>query len=468
MENIPATTIRSEIEKHLSRLGHNLASFAKLSGINRGSLSAILHGNPPKPISLAQLDALTSAFGFSEGWFYPLYIEECFSENKVSRRRVEPFLIKCVEIDQTQCLDDVLNRILEYPKPLDLIFSVAEKLYELGRIKESMKFYAIVTENESDNYSDRLAISQYRIFKSLERVVDMEEKLRAVITFEPFRNRLAENMALDGLLKLANVSFTLHKWKDVEKYADELRALTQGIYREELNKRRNGKRSDSLGLFRPLVLYVGHSYLNKAVALTKQGNYEEAKKYTAGYADLSGFELLEEQDRVVVEKFKLFAEANSYTLELLSGNMGTLPSYVDFLNANPEEILSGLITIMESANRYGHSVEGILSRFSREMLRFDRFEDPINMDRRFRLDYQLALYMVDREQYEKGIDYALQGIGISITMNNGKGFIQCISLFELNRVYATAKQLDEYLNLIKKVRTNDESAFEDERNFGIV
>lgn len=442
------TTIRSEIEKHLHHFGHNLSTFAKLSGLNRGSLSAILHGNPPKPISLGQLDALTEALGFPEGWFYTLYIEECFRDSKVSRRRVEPFLIRCAIMGKIDCIEETLNRILEDPKQLDLVFSVAEKLFAQDRVKESLAFYNVVTENESDNFSERLAISHYRIFKSLQSVVDMEEKLRAVITFEPYRFRLAEKLALDGLLKLANISFTLHKWKDVEKFADELRALTNGIYHEVLNKLRNGKRSEPLDLMKPLVFYYGHGHLLKAVALAKQGNYEDAKKYTAGYADLSGFELLEEQDWVEVESFRLFAKANSFTLELLMGNSEILPLYVEFLSMNPDEILPGLITILESANRFGYAVQDILVRFSQEILSFERFEDPINMDRRLRLNYQLAIYFIGQELYEKGIDSILQCMELSITMNNGKGLLQCITLLEMNRIHASSEQLSDFHILI--------------------
>lgn len=96
-------------------------------------------------------------------------------------------------------------------------------------------------DNEQDSYSERLAISQYRIFKSLMSVVNWEEKLRAVITFEPFRGRLPENLQLDGLLKLAQVTFTLHKYKEMEKYTDELRALASAMYREQLQRRQAGE-----------------------------------------------------------------------------------------------------------------------------------------------------------------------------------------------------------------------------------
>ncbi|WP_019914913.1 hypothetical protein [Paenibacillus sp. HW567] len=461
------TTIRSEIEKHLSRSGYNLASFAKVSGLNRGSLSAILHGNPPKPISLRQLDAFTRAFGFPEGWLYPLYVDECFSEERISRRRVEPFLIRCAELGKQHCIEDVLSRIMEYAKPLEILYSVAEKLFGSGKIQESIIFYKIIVDNEQDSYSERMAISQYRIFKSLESVVDKEEQLRAVITFEPFRGRLPENMQLDGLLKLANVCFTLHKWKDVEKYADELRALANGIYREQLRKK-SGRRHEELNLERPLVIYYGHGYLAKATALTKQGKYEEAKKYTAGYADLSWFEILDEEGRHIVESFSLFAIANGFTLEMMIGNEAALPAYTAFLANNPGEILPGLVVIVESANRYGFSVDFVLAQFSREMVRFEQFMDPINIDRLYRLRYQISMYLLERELYNQGVESILQSLQLAIRLNGASNIIDCVTLFETYRNYATEQQQKKYGETIRELRKNEENTVNGIQRSGII
>jgi transcriptional regulator with XRE-family HTH domain len=463
------TTLRTEIEKNLSRSGHNLASFAKVSGLNRGSLSAILHGNPPKPISLRQLDAMSRAFGFPEGWLYPLYVDECFSEDKISRRRVEPFLVRCAEIGKQHCIEEVLSRIMEYPRPLDIIYTVAERLFISGKVQESIVFYKLVVENEPDSYSERMAISQYRIFKSLQSTpdVDMEQKLRAVISFEPYRGLLPEDMQLDGLLKLGKVSFALHRWKDVEKFADELRALANGIYREEL-RRSKGKRVEAFQSERPLVVYYGHGYLMKASALTKQGEYEQAKKYTAGYADLGWFEMLDDEGRGAVEDFRLFATANGFTLEMLTGNTSVLPSYIAFLADHPGEILPGMVIILESANRYGFSADVVLSRFSREMLRFEQFQDPINVDRLYRLYYQIAMYHITRQQYPKGIDYILHCLRLTIRLNSGKDFINCVTLFELNRDYCSDIQRNAYRELIKEVRQHEEITVSDSKRFGIV
>lgn len=461
------TTLRSEIEDNLSRSGHNLASFAKVSGLNRGSLSAILHGNPPKPISLRQLDAFNRAFGLPEGCLYSLYVDECFSEEKVSRRRVEPFLIRCAETGKQHCIDEVLSRMMEYPKPLDIVYSVADKLFTAGKMQEATVFYKIVVDNEQDSYSERLAISQYRIFKSLMSVVNWEEKLRAVITFEPFRGRLPENLQLDGLLKLAQVTYTLHKYKEMEKYTDELRALASAMYREQLQKKA-GRRGEELKLERPLVFYYAHGYLLKATSLTKQGRYEEAKKYTAGYADLSWFQFLDDEGRSEVEAFRLFAIANSFTLEMLVGNYAVLPAYTAFLVDHPGEILPGLVIIIEAANRFGFAVDDVLEQFSVEMAHCVLYQDPMNIDRVYRLSYQLAIYHIDRERYMSGVDCILQCLTLAVELNSAKDLIDCVTLFETSRDHATDDQQKKYRELIQELRKNDENAVNIDQQSGMV
>lgn len=464
---VKSITIRSEIEKNLSRSGHNLASFAKVCGLNRGSLSAILHGNPSKPMSLGQIDAIIKAFGFPEGWLYSLYVDECFNEDKISRRRVEPFLIRCAELGKQQCIEDTLSKLLEFPKALDIVYSVADKLFNKGKIQESIYFYKIVTENEYDSYSERLAISHYRIFRSSQSIVDTDEKLRAVITFGPFRSRLPENMQLDGLLMLTQLCYALRRWREMEGYADELRTLANAVYRERLRKS-GWSRSEDFVTERPLIVYYGHGYLLKETALYKQGNYEDAKRYNAGYADLSWFELVDEEGLEAIDHFKLFAKANSFTLEMLAGNVEVLPAYTAFLADHPGEILVGLITIMDSANRHGFSADNVLSRFSREMLRFEEFQEPNNVDRVYRLNYQVAIYHINRGEYSKGVDYVIQSLELSIKQNNGKDFINCVTLFETNRDQASIEQQLKYRDLVKGVRKDEKITINDGKCISIV
>ncbi|MCY9687648.1 hypothetical protein M5W70_02480 [Paenibacillus larvae] len=111
------------------------------------------------------------------------------------------------------------------------------------------------------------------------------------------------------MLKLSKVCLSLKKWNLTEQFADELRILSTIRYQEELLLMKEGK-TEPLITERPLVVYYGQSYLIKSIALFKQGHYEKAKQYIEGYEDLGWFEILDEQGKKKVDKFRLWAIAN--------------------------------------------------------------------------------------------------------------------------------------------------------------
>ncbi|USB33805.1 DNA-binding protein [Paenibacillus sp. YPG26] len=447
------SSIRSEIEDHLSSSGYTLTTFGHLSGMNRGSLSAILHGTPPKPIAIRQLDIITETLGYPEGWFYHLYLDECFAGTKVSRRRLEPYLIRCAELNKEECLKAAIVRLLETPKPIGILFDIGEKLYQKGRIAESALFHEAVAEMEKDSHSERLAISQYRLFMG-KQGPDAEENWKAVIRFEPFRKRLPENHQLDALLKLANVCFTLHKWKEVEKYSDELRALAQAVYREQLRRKVREKSCEVLDTERHLVVYYGQGYLLKTVALQKQDLYDKAKKYVTGYADLSWFENLNEIGWMEVKKFKVWARANAYTLEMLTGNIDILPDYCQFLQDHPEEILPGLLTIVESANKYGFYADPVIEQCSQVIQKLNN-QNPIEVDRHYSYRYQLSIYHFRKNQYIEGIAHILVALKLAYLQNNDRDVIQSVTLFEAYRAHASEQQKREYQLLMEEIRSKE-------------
>lgn len=464
MESMNA--IRSEIKDHLVSSGYTLTSFGHLSGMNRGSLSAILHGSPPKPIAVRQLDIITETLGYPDGWFYHLYLDECFAGTKISRRRLEPYLIRCAELNKQDCIVAAISRLLEMPKPLNLLYDIGEKLYHYGKVKESALFHEAVVEMEKDSHSERLAVSQYRLFMA-QQGPDAEENWKAVIRFEPFRKRLPEHHQLDAILKLANVCFTLHKWKEVEKYADELRALAQAVYREQLRRKVREKAFEVLDTERHLVVYYGQGYLLKTTALQKQELYDKAKKYVTGYADLSWFENLNEIGWMEVKKFKLWAQANAYTLELLTGNISILPDYFQFLQEHPPEILPGLLTIIESANKYGFYVDDIMDQCLYFIQQFNE-QDPIDVDRHFSLRYQLAIYQFRKNQYAEGMAHTLFALRLAFILNNDRDVIQCVTLFEAYRSYAQEQHKSEYQYMMEEVRNNEKNNSFSTRRFMIV
>lgn len=91
-----ATTIQIELDNFLKRNGYTLQYFSEQSGINVGTLSRIVNGN--RPISMEQLDRLTSGMGLEEGTLYDLFVDEFFVHHSLNWRRLRPFLLRCAEL----------------------------------------------------------------------------------------------------------------------------------------------------------------------------------------------------------------------------------------------------------------------------------------------------------------------------------------------------------------------------------
>lgn len=107
--------------------------FAEISEVNSGTLSNILNGN--RPISMQQLDRITSGMGLEEGYFYELYIDECIFHATPDWRRLGPFLHRCAELGKLDCLDKAVRMTMDNISYSPLLFETAE----LFSKRESMR-----------------------------------------------------------------------------------------------------------------------------------------------------------------------------------------------------------------------------------------------------------------------------------------------------------------------------------------
>ncbi|GGJ02698.1 DNA-binding protein [Paenibacillus hunanensis] len=456
------TTIRLEIEKGIRQRGHSLSSFGKLAGINRGIISGILNGNPPKSISIRQLDLMAEALGHEEGWMYEYYVDECFINEKADWRRIKAFLLRCTEIGRYDCIQAVLDRLMEDLSNTISVFGLAEELYEEGKVKEAIPFYECVIENEKHQHSERLAIAHYRVFRA-SIGENTEENFRATIRFEPFRDRLPERFMLDGLLRLASVYYTMENWYYLERCGDELIRLSHAVYNEQKKYKQETGNYPELNTERRLVVYYGQGYLIKALALEYLKRYDEAKKLISSYSDLSWFEILDETGIKEVEKFKLFATANMHNLNLLSGDFSYLNEYVDFLHANPLEILPSLSIILQSANEHNIEIDNVVNKLLENLLTYDHsdknyYSQTNSINRYVDLYYQLAVYEFRRENYTKGINHLLESLSISFNISNRTKTLERVLLFEQFRHVANSDQLELFNQIIKEANQYEKAS----------
>lgn len=456
--------IRSIVEQELQQKGYNLSRFSQVSGMNRGTLSLILNGNPSKLPSIPQMDKIAEALGYEQGWLYELYLEECFDREVPHWRRLKNFLYRCIQLDKEELIDKALHRLMEDCSQTAAVFDAAEEWYEEGYRQVLLPFYRYVTVNEKYRHAERLAISHYRIFR-LSQSENFENNLRSAITFEPYRHELPVGFRLDGLLKLTHVYYNQHMWEKVEFFADELHELSNHVYENRLHMSNNIEAEKGLKTERHLVVYYGQGYVMKGNALFLQERYDEALKYIQKYEDLSWFEGLYEDGKREVNKLSSFARANFLAINLLSGNKDSLSEYLELLRNDVNEMLPGLLFVIDAANKYDFVIDNIIEEFLDEVVKMEKdlqtkngyYQSDISMERYISLYKKLAIYFFKEHSYNKAIDNVIKCISLSVKANSKEDLISCVSLFELYRRYATDFQLEQYHQFMREVLRIEEA-----------
>ncbi|RYM05763.1 XRE family transcriptional regulator [Sporolactobacillus sp. THM7-7] len=458
MDCPPNTTIRVKVENYIKEKGMTAKRFSETAGINPGTLSAVLKKN--RSISVTILDRLTKGMRLSEGALYDLYIDECLVSHTPNWRRIRPFLYRCAAVDKLNCINVVAQRIVENLTYVPMIFDIAEDFYESGKEEAAELLYKIVAKCEKYQYSERLTICQYRLFR-LALSSDTESNLRAAIRFEPYQDKLPENFRLEALLQLANVNYTLQRWDKMKYFADELRSLAKIVYRERQRGQKGKRKARGPKTERDLVVYYGQGYLLKGAALEYEEKYEEAKEYIANYADLSWFEGLDENGKAEVERFAMFARMNLNDINLLSGNFGTLEEYVQLIKQQSEEIMPGLVTILKAANRYRIIIDDVLKQFTDQITNNQWNQGYYSKDtfkkRYIEFQYQLAVYFFGNSRCKEGMKRLLDCLKLCVQEDNKEKLLNCISLFTKFKTYATEEQYAEYETIVKGVNKDAET-----------
>ncbi|EHB67180.1 helix-turn-helix transcriptional regulator [Paenibacillus lactis] len=213
------TTIRGEIEHFIKERGLTINQFARATGINSGTLSSIINGR--RPLSVKQLDQITSVMGLEEGHFFERYIEECIFHSTPDWRRLGPFLYRCMELDKLDCLDTAVRMTLDNTTYLPMLYELAETFVQEAKYKAAMLLYECVAESEKYQHSERLALCQYRLFNH--RIENNQESNgQAVVLFEPYLERLNEAYQLGAYLRVINIYSSLNQWDNAQRLAKRM------------------------------------------------------------------------------------------------------------------------------------------------------------------------------------------------------------------------------------------------------
>lgn len=460
----------NRIKREMEQQQFTLAAVAQRSGLSQRLLTELFSKNSPKRLTIQQLDSIGSALRQEEGWLYELFAHECTC-GKIQWKNVRSFLIRCTELHRVNLIENVLIDLIDISTGyLQDVFLLGEALFMEGKWQESIPFYRSICNNEIRQHSERLAVSQYRWFRTrLGR--DLKANHAAAAQFAPYRHRLSENLQLDALLQLANVYFTLQMWDEVIAYADELKALMAIVTVQLAEQKRWGTSPvEPFVTDRHLVVYYGQSFLLKGNALEWMGEYEKSLQYITGYEDLSWFNHLDETGWHEVRKFQRFAIANRFNIQILMGQFDCLPDYIAYLNEHPQEWLPSMLTIMNAVNRYGYNADGVLASCKEKIeesidwSNHPYYKSVFQQERYARLCYELAVYNFSKGGYALGIDRLLIALSLFIQSGNQNLIINCTAYFEQHRNEAARNQRETYERLMKGVIGNAKMALSPARS----
>ncbi|AET60568.1 DNA-binding protein [Paenibacillus terrae HPL-003] len=266
---------------------------------------------------------------------------------------------------------------------------------------------------------------------------------------------------LDTLVNMIKLSFSFNDGVHMIALCDHLYDRASQKYQELQFYKAHKKSVQPIHTKRPLVYYYGYSHLMKGMAFQKQGKYDEARDCIEKYAELGWFNGLDPYGEAEVEYYRHAAKANLYALDILSGSFKVLQEYVQFLRDNPEELLPGLLSIVEGASRHDYPLDVVLEPFAEQIDGFKYLEEPVNVSYYFRFCYQLSLYYIKQQQFTVALDYILQSLMLSDTlgMEHEHEFRKCTAIFEIFRSQATATQQDQYITILKGVLKDEKIDF---------
>ncbi|MGM1023568.1 MAG: DNA-binding protein [Bacillota bacterium] len=258
---------------------------------------------------------------------------------------------------------------------------------------------------------------------------------------------------IDSLADMLRAAYSIEEWQTMIYVADKLYSTIRERYDRNQYEQAQGKPESGTNLKRSIAFYFGFSMTAKGIALQKLGKQAEARDCVEKYAELGWIKGLDSEGDKDVIHFKNIAKANTYVLDLLDGNFDVLPEYVQFIHGcEEEELLPGIITILEAALAHNKNVDWALAEFESDLNALDgEYETDVNI--RYYIDhlYLLALYNCRNGNFFNALNIATRGLRISDRLRDDTGYKKLNALFVSFKGQATLEQAEDYDELNKLI-----------------
>jgi tetratricopeptide (TPR) repeat protein len=424
-------------------------NFAYSIGMNVGELSNIFNGK--RSISVKQLDRITAGMQLEEGHLYKLYITEISDQKTMNWRKIKPLLKRCADLHRLEDIKSIVRLTLDNLTYIPLLFEVAESFFDEEKNEAAIILYEGIAESEQSQHSERLALCQYRLFR-LRINYDQENNLLLVTQFEPYVERLEEAYQLEAFHYLLNTNISLSRWEKAEQNSKTL--LEKATKQYKLFGRNTKNKINN----RPLIFYILYSYLSLGNVYFELEQYDQALKYVNMYKNVDWVSEPDSQEKVILEQFQEWANANRLLYELMAGHVEILSKYVEYINTRENEQFIGMYYIIIAANKYNLDIDDILSTFKlessfkKQVNQISKMMEQVAIERYTNLLRELGIYYLNKGQLDTGIQYIIESLESAIKINNKNTKLKCITaIFEISLHHEDYSRNQTFKNLMSDV-----------------
>lgn len=403
-----------KVQQYMQEKKWSKTDLAKYSGIHISDISRII--NHKQPLSLKHLDAITEALGLVEGTLYLYYVEECFNENQsLDKHRSIKFLYKCLEKGCVQPFNNLIDLMKEEntirPEYLTYIFSVAEKLFVAGKEEKALSLYELIIENESNQFSEQLAISFYRKFY-VERMTDNgHQTLTYVLEHLAY---MPKGVRKEAYMWIMSFYYRSEQWEEVLYYSKRLERMA-----------REGE-------------YYGRALMYKSFALTQLG------------ASMEEVLILIDQYAQVSEYFADVAVGNRYIALLDFGQLEYVDEYIIWLE-DRDDLYVGLPRVFETLIQL-HRLEDathLLEKFRHVIIDMAVSKESwLKQKMYLNFLFAHALYQCKRELFPDGLNELLDVAIYANKIGNVKRLQRCLLEYWRHKHLASSEQEEKYMELL--------------------
>lgn len=437
----------------LKELNISKVEFSKLCGLNRGMIADVL--NRKKPLSFISYVTIMNSLNIPIERYLQEYLLGTLAVTKHPLKVTTNILKKCIEISRMDIALQALSYHLEYSVNNSIeerVFNMAEELYKDAKYEGAEALYVFISNSLIENTNlDKtiLAISYYRLFK-IKQTKNLKNEDHALLTRMNLVH-LPRNMRLNALYNLC-LFYLLeaYDWVILEYLTKQMIELVVEIIEAQKIIYLSDEKDEDL--LHHLVRYYGQGYLMQSSSFRNRGIYQKAFELIDYYSDLSWFPNLNTEGQEHVQRFKIYAEANTYNLQLLNGNLDVIPQYMEYLNQNENEMLPSIVMILEAINRHNQIIDDNIFNKAVELIilrdnlvnHHPYYEEHKQKNEYIKLIYQLSKYLFRIGNLQLGIDMALRFLETAIVYKDDKMILHALALLETNKYNAANSQLQSY------------------------